>query len=181
MKRVHSAIAIAVLICTMSYVAAAQAVGSISGSVADQTGAAVPQATITVTDQNTNQSRTVMSDSTGHYAAPQLPVGVYTVAITASGFQRMETRDVVLEVKQSRTLDFELRPSTVSQEVTVQSQVAQVEVQRQDATLGQIIHADQVSELPLNGRNFVQLALLGPGTTQGRAATFLNQGASSEV
>jgi hypothetical protein len=181
MKRIHLAIAIAVFVCTMNHSAAAQAVGSVSGSVTDQTGAAVAQATVTVTDQNTNQSRTVMSDATGHYAAPQLPVGVYTVVITASGFQRLENRDVVLEVKQSRTLDFQLKPSTVSQEVTVQSTVAQVEVQRQDATLGQIIHADQVSELPLNGRNFVQLALLGPGTTQGRAATFLNQGASSEV
>jgi hypothetical protein len=106
---------------------------------------------------------------------------VYSVQASAPGFQKVETTNLILEVQQSRTIDFSLAPSTVESQVEVQAQVSQVELQRSDATLGQIIHAEQVSELPLNGRNFVQLALLGPGTTQGRAATFLNQGASSEV
>ncbi len=181
MKRTCSAIAIAILACSLTHNAAAQATASLSGNVMDQTGAAIPKATITVTNQGTNQTRMVTTDESGHYVIPQLPVSSYTVTVAASGFQRYESRDVLLEVQQARTIDFKLKPSAVAQEVTVESTVAQVEVQRQDATLGQIIHAEQVSELPLNGRNFVQLALLGPGTTQGRAATFLNQGASSEV
>ena len=69
----------------------------------------------------------------------------------------------------------------MSAEVTVSSQVAEVALQRNDASLGQLINAQQVAELPLNGRNFVQLALLGPGTVTGRAGSFLAQGPSSEV
>jgi hypothetical protein len=182
MKRVSVVIAITILACSiLSGVAAAQAVASISGTVMDQTGAAIPNASVSATDQGTNLARSVSTDTTGHYVITPLPIGVYKVVATAGGFQRTENRGVVLEVQQARTIDFKLQPSAVSTEVTVESQVSQVEVQRSDATLGQIIHANQVSELPLNGRNFVQLALLGTGTTQGRAATFLNQGSSSEV
>src|SRR4051794_31800186 len=165
MKRT-AAFAIAILICTIMTAgsAAAQAVASVSGTVMDSTGAALPNANVTAVNQGTNQSRTVTSDATGHFTILQLPVGTYSLSTTATGFKKAETRDLILEVQQSRTVDFKLEPSSVTTEVNVSSTVAQVEVQRNDATLGQIIHAEQVSELPLNGRNFVQLALLGPGT-----------------
>src|SRR5581483_6625174 len=182
MKRTCSAFALSFLICTlMTGVAAAQAVGSFSGEVTDATGADIPNATVTATNQGTNQQRTATTDASGRYVIVQLPVGTYTISASAAGFKTVQNRDVNLEVQQNRSIDFRMQPSAVTTEVVVSSQVAQVEVQKNDATLGQTIHAEQVSELPLNGRNFVQLALLGPGTTQGRAATFLNQGASSEV
>ena len=83
---------------------------------------------------------------------------------------------MTLEVQQSRTIDFGLQISGINTEVTVTSQVAEIELQRSDASLGQLINAQQVAELPLNGRNFVQLALLGPGTATGRAGSFLAAG-----
>lgn len=159
----------------------AQAVGKILGTVTDSTGAVVPGATVTARNQGTDVTREVVTDQTGHYVLPLLPIGRYTVSAALSGFRTAEVRDVSLEVGESRTMDFTLQVSAVQTEVTVTSQVAEVELQRSDATLGQVIHAEQVAQLPLNGRNFVQLALLGPGTVAGRAGSFLNAGPSSEV
>jgi hypothetical protein len=166
----------------LSVLVYAQSAGTISGTITDGTGAAVAGATVTLKNQGTGQARTAITDETGHYTVPQLPIGIYTVATTATGFRTVESRNVTLEIQQNRGVDFVLQPSSVSSEVSVVSQEAQVEVQRTDATLGQIIHTEQVSELPLNGRDFVQLALLGPGTVKGqRPGGFLNQGGSSEV
>ena len=165
-----------------AWLAHAQSVGTISGTITDGTGAVVPGATVTITNQGTSQVRTSITDDTGHYTVSLLPIGTYTVAATASGFNTVKDQNIILEVQQNRTIDLVLQPASVGAEITVSSQVAQVEVQRSDATLGQIIHTEQVAELPLNGRDFVQLALLGPGTVKGqRPGAFLNQGGSSEV
>ena len=83
--------------------------------------------------------------------------------------------------RRALTLDFTLDLAGVTTEVTVISEAQVVHLQRSDASLGQLINAQQVAELPLNGRNFVQLALLGPGTVTGRAGSFLAQGPTSEV
>ncbi|PWU03198.1 MAG: hypothetical protein C5B51_19340 [Terriglobia bacterium] len=165
----------------LSIAARAQAVGTISGTVTDSSGAVVPGATIAITNQDTGQERTATTDSVGQYAVTLLPIGAYTVAVTAKGFTRTESKNIALEVQQKRTIDLVLQPEAVGTQINVSSEVPQVEVQRADATLGQIIHTEQVSQLPLNGRNFVQLAFLGTGTVQGREGGFLNKGASSEV
>jgi hypothetical protein len=171
---------VAVLLC--AWLAYGQSVGTISGTISDATGAVVPGATITITNQGTSQVRTSTADDSGHYTVSLLPIGIYTVSATAPGFNTAKDQNVILEVQQNRTIDLVLQPASVGTEITVSSQVAQVEVQRSDATLGQIIHTEQVAELPLNGRDFVQLALLGPGTVKGqRPGAFLNQGGSSEV
>lgn len=159
----------------------AQSVGSIAGLVMDESKAGVPGATVTARNEGTGAVREVVTDGQGRYAMPLLPIGTYTVAAAMSGFQTQERSKVLLEVQQSLTLDFVLSLSAVTASVEVSSQVAEVEVRRSDASLGQLINAQQVAELPLNGRNFVQLALLGPGTVTGRAGSFLAQGPSSEV
>jgi hypothetical protein len=159
----------------------AQSVGTISGTVIDSTKAVVPGVTVTARNQGTAVTREAVTDSAGHYALPLLLTGTYTISAALSGFRTEEKINVTLEVQQSRTLDFSLQIGSISTEVTVLSQVAAVELQRSDASLGQLINAQQVAELPLNGRNFVQLALLGPGTTTGRAGSFLAQGPTSEV
>ncbi len=160
----------------------AQAIATISGTITDASGAVVSHAQVTIKNQGTGQERTAFTDDSGRYTAPQLPIGTYSVTATANGFRATENRDINLEVQQNRTIDLTLQPATVGTQITVSSQEAQVEVQRSDPTLGQIIHSEQVSELPLNGRDFVQLALLGPGTVKGqRPGDFLNQGGSSEV
>jgi carboxypeptidase family protein len=161
--------------------ARAQSVGSISGTVMDDSKAGVPGAVVTARHEGTSATREVVTDAAGRYAMPLLPIGSYTVTATMSGFRTEERSKLLLEVQQSLTLDFVLQISSISTEVTVSSQVTDVVLQRSDASLGQVINAQQVAELPLNGRNFVQLALLGTGTVSGRAGSFLAQGPTSEV
>jgi hypothetical protein len=167
--------------CTATVTASAQSVGTISGTVLDDSGAAVPGAVVTARNQGTGAVREVVSDEAGRYVLALLPIGTYTVSTSMTGFRTAEKTDVVLTVQQSLTLDFGLQISSLNTEVTVSSQVKEVALQRTDASLGQLINAQQVAELPLNGRNFVQLALLGAGTVSGRAGSFLAQGPSSEV
>ncbi len=168
------------LVLVWTAAAFGQAQGAISGTVKDSSGAVIPGVTITVRNQGTGIARETPTDQSGHFVLPLLPVGTYTVSAALSGFRTVEDRDVSLEVGQSRTMDFTLQVSAISNEVTVTSQAAQVEVQRSDATLGQVIHAEQVADLPLNGRDFVQLALLGTGTSA-TVGNFLSGSTSSEV
>lgn len=158
-----------------------QSVGSISGTVMDASKASLPGAVVSARHEGTGAVREVVADTSGRYTMPLLPIGSYTVTATMSGFQSQERNKVGLEVQASLSLDFTLEIAGLTTEVTVVSQAAAAQLQRSDASLGQLINAQQVAELPLNGRNFVQLALLGPGTVTGRAGSFLAQGPSSEV
>ena len=166
---------------TATLPASAQSVGNISGTVTDESGAGVPGATVIAKNEGTGTTREMVTDGSGRYVLALLPIGSYTISAAMTGFRTEERSKVVLEVQQSLTLDFGLKISSVTSEVTVTTEVAPVSLQRSDASLGQLINAQQVAELPLNGRNFVQLALLGPGTVAGRAGSFLAQGPSSEV
>ncbi len=159
----------------------AQSVGSIAGVVLDASKASLPGAVVTARNEGTSAVREVVVDQAGRYALPQLPIGRYTVTATMTGFQTQERSGIVLEVQASLTLAFTLPLAGVTDTVTVTSQAAVVQLQRSDANLGQLINAQQVAELPLTGRNFVQLALLGPGTVSGRAGSFLASGPTSEV
>src|SRR5579862_4691651 len=166
----------------MSGAAHAQAFATISGTVQDSSGGALVNAPVTVLNQDTGLQRAVTSDPQGHFVAPSLPIGKYTVSVSASGFQKTETKDVSIEVGQNVVVDFTLQVSTVSSQVEVVAQAAQVQVQTTDAEISQVILPQQVSELPLNGRDFAQLAWLGTGTVkQEKPGNFLNQGGSSEV
>lgn len=161
--------------------ARAQSVGTISGTVLDASKASLPGAVVTARNEGTSATREVVADEAGRFTMPLLPIGTYTVTATMSGFQTQERSGIVLEVQSSLTLEFTLPLAGVTDTVTVSGQASVVQLQRSDANLGQLINAQQVAELPLNGRNFVQLALLGPGTVTGRAGSFLAQGPSSEV
>ena len=167
--------------CTAAATVSAQSVGTISGTVKDESGAAVPGAVVTARNQGTGAVREVVTDGEGRYVIALLPIGTYTLSTSMAGFRNAEKADVTLTVQQSLTLDFGLALSALSTEINVTSQAAEVSLQKSDASLGQLINEQQVAELPLNGRNFVQLALLGTGTVTGRAGSFLAQGPSSEV
>jgi len=148
----------------------------------DATGAIVPGASITVINQGTNSSRTGRADNSGYFAFPVLPIGNYTVRVVQPGFQPSELKDASLEGQQSVQVEVRLQAASISSRVEVQADESTTTVQRADATLGQTIHAEEVADLPLNGRNFAQLALLTPGTTRGeQTSDFLNAGTSSEV
>ncbi len=157
-----------------------QATGSLTGTVQDPSSAVVPSATVTVTSQGTGATRETKTDDTGHYLLPLLPIGTYTIKVSAQGFQTVEQKDIRLQVDQSREIDFSL--STAKLQETVEISATAVAVETSNASLGQVITAQQVSELPLNGRNFVQLATLTPGTTQEtNPNSFFAGGGSSEV
>jgi hypothetical protein len=157
-----------------------QAVGSFSGTVTDKSGSSISGATVRATSDATGVSREVKTDEVGHYLIPLLPAADYTVHVEFSGFQTTEQRGVKLQVDEARTLDFSLSPAAVSSQIEVEA--AAVAVETTNPSLGQVITGQQVAQLPLNGRDFVQLASLTPGTVQEtNPNSFFTSGADSEV
>ena len=157
-----------------------QATGSFSGTVSDNSGAVVSGAKVTITAQSTNVSREAKTDDTGHYLIPLLGVADYTIRVEATGFKTSEARNVQLQIDEHRELSFKLVPAAVSTNVEVSA--TEVAVETTTPTLGQVITAQEVAELPLNGRNFVQLATLTPGTTASTSpVSFFTSAASSEA
>jgi hypothetical protein len=157
-----------------------QATGSFSGNVLDKSGAGVAGATVTVTSQATGLSRDGKTDNAGHYLIPLLSVGTYTVRVDSNGFQSAETKDLRLQVDEARELDFTLTPASVVTTVTVESEAVAIETA--NPSLGQVITSQQVAQLPLNGRDFVQLATLTAGATaETNPNSFFTSGSDSEV
>jgi Carboxypeptidase regulatory-like domain len=157
-----------------------QATGSFSGTVTDKSGAAISGAKVTATSQSTGSARDAVSDDTGHYLIPLLPVSIYTIHVEFQGFQPVETKDLRLQVDEAAEINVVLVPSSVSSSVEVSATAVTVEAT--NPSLGQVITAQEVAQLPLNGRDFVQLATLTPGTTQEtNPGSFFNGGPSSEV
>ena len=138
-----------------------QATGDFSGTVQDKTGSVISGATVKATSQGTAISREARTDDSGHYLMPLLPIGDYTIRAESQGFQPVEQKNVRLQVDEHRELDFTLAPASVTS--TVEVSATQVAVETANPTLGQVITSEQVAQLPLNGRNFVQLATLTPG------------------
>ncbi len=180
LKRYALLVAVVCSVFSLSSLVYSQANGSLSGTVTDKSGSVIAGATVKIVSQTTGITREVKTDGTGHYQAPFLAVSVYTIRIESQGFQTTEQKDIRLQVDEQREVDFTLNPASVSQTVEVSAE--EVAVETTNPTLGQVITAEQVADLPLNGRDFVQLATLTPGTTQEtNPNSFFNGGASSEV
>jgi hypothetical protein len=174
------ALGVCCLLASAAPLAFGQASGTISGTVTDVTGAAVAGVKITVTAPATGLSRDARTDNGGHYVIPLLGVATYNVLAEITGFRSEQANAVVLQTNEQRELNFTLTVATVQQGVEVTA--APVAVETANPTLGQVITSQQVAELPLNGRDFVQLATLIPGTVQEtNPNSFFNGGASSEV
>jgi hypothetical protein len=157
-----------------------QAIGSFSGTVTDKSGSTIAGATVRATSDATGLFREVKTDETGHYLIPLLPAANYTVHVEFQGFQTTEQRAVRLQVDEARVLDFTLAPAAVASQIEVEATAVAVETT--NPSLGQVITSQQVAQLPLNGRDFVQLASLTPGTTQEtNPNSFFTSGADSEV
>jgi hypothetical protein len=164
----------------VSPVVRGQATGSFSGNVLDKSGAGVPGASVVATSQGTGLARDGKTDNAGHYLIPLLPVGTYTVRVDAAGFQSAESKDLHLQIDEARELDFSLAPATVVTTVAVTGEAVAVETT--NPSLGQVITSQQVSQLPLNGRDFVQLATLTAGATaETNPNSFFTSGSDSEV
>ena len=164
-------------ICPQLY---GQATGSFSGTVSDKAGAVISGASVKVTSEETGLSREAKTDDSGHYLVPLLPVAHYSIRVESQGFQTNEQKDIRLQVDEQRELDFALAPASVTS--TVEVNATEVAVETANPTLGQVITAEQVADLPLNGRNFTQLATLTPGTTSSTSpVSFFTSAASSEA
>ena len=131
------------------------------GSVTDTTGAAVPGATVTITDVDTGSVRTITTDGQGRFAASSLMIGNYKVQVEMKGFASTTQQGLVLAVGQVAAVDFKLQVGTVSQEVTVNAGSAP-QVNTTTSETGALIEESQLQELPLNGRNAEQLVALSP-------------------
>ncbi len=138
--------------------------GRVVGTVTDSTGAAIPQATITLLNQTTGLKLTGTSNGSGEINVPAVPAGDYIATVTAPGFQT-QTQALTVRVTTSQTLIFSLKPG--EQTTTVEVTDAAALVNTTDPTLGETIEEKQITELPLNSRNAISLALLTPGVTTG--------------
>lgn len=179
-RKIFSFLVVCVSVLAICPVLYGQATGSFSGTVADKTGLSISGATVTATSQATGLAREGKTDEAGHYSIPLLPVGIYTVRVDSTGFQSSESRDLNLQVDQARELNFSLALASVSTTVTVAGEAVAVETS--NPSLGQVITSQQVAQLPLNGRDFVQLATLTAGATaETNPNSFFTAAASSEV
>jgi hypothetical protein len=137
------------------------AAGEITGIVNDQAGAAVPGATVTVTDVRTGRQRVVASSSDGVYTAPSLAPGDYRVDVELAGFKPVRREGIRLSTGEKARIDFNLAVGTVSEQVTVTADAPILRAET--ASLGTVVEHEQVVQLPLNGRTFITLASLAPG------------------
>jgi Carboxypeptidase regulatory-like domain len=158
----------------------AGATGTISGTITDSSGAVLPNVEISVTNTGTNSVFHTVTSSAGDFSATSLQPGSYTVSATAPGFQRAVTKPFILTVDQQARINLPLKPGQVTEtmEVTAES----IELDTDTAALSQEMSGDQVAALPLNGRNFMQLLLVGAGAvTVGGEQGTMRQGEGAGV
>jgi len=148
--------------------------GDISGAVTDQSGAAIPGSVLTLTDQATGAVRKTTSDSHGNFSFLQVPVGTYTITGTKEGFKTLTQKDVAVHVASVTTTAVRLEVGAITEMVTVEA--AALNLNTENGEVGNTILADQVSQLPLNGRNFIELTTLMPGTAVGGGFDNKNKG-----
>ncbi len=149
--------------------------GSILGTITDQTGAVVPGATVSLTNEGTNLTITTTTRADGTYIFTPVKIGTYRVTAEAPGFQKVSQGHLTLSIDQQLVVDLTLKPGTVMQ--TVEVTAAPPLLQTQTASVGQVVESRSVNNLPLNGRNFTFLSQLVAGVntpqadTRGNAAT----------
>jgi len=139
---------------------------SILGTVKDSSGAVVPNATLTVRNTATGQSRTATADPNGAYRLSALPVGTYEVRVEHPGFQTAVRPDVTLTVAQEAVLNFTLEVGAIEQTISVTGELPLVNTT--SGSLGSLVSEERVADLPLNGRNYIDLTLLQPGIQQNK-------------
>jgi len=180
--RLRTALVILIYI-SVSFVAEGQIVtGSIVGRALDPSGAVMPEVKVSLININTQLTRMVVTNSSGEFIFPDLPPGIYSLSATAPGFKQVELTGIRLEVAHTVNEDLHFTLGTSSQIVTVQA--APVAVESQTSSVSQVINTRQIVNLPLNGRNFMQLGLLASGVVpayESRSATITAQSGRSNM
>jgi hypothetical protein len=153
--------------------------GAISGVVKDSSGAVLVSATVRITQSDTGITSTFVTNGDGFYSAPSLRIGKYDIAVSAVGFATEAQKDIELRVQDRLNFDFTLSPGQTSTTLTVEA-VAPI-LQTEDSSMGQVVSEETMQNLPLNGRNYIQLATLGVGTSPSQRGaerdTFIANGA----
>ncbi len=166
-KKTLSSILFAVVatICFSGLAIGQEITGSIVGSVRDSNGAAVPGATVTITDPSKNNLvvRNLTTNSDGEFSAPNLTISIYTVTVEAANFKKSVNTEIKVDVGQRRSVEVTLEAGRVEEVVTVEADPVSVDLT--SPTSGTVISGDQVRELSINNRNFTQLVTLAPGVS----------------
>ena len=142
--------------------------GSIEGTVVDTSGAVIPGVAVTLTHEATGVVREVVSDAQGLFRGPLLPVGLYTVKASLSGFAPFEARNLTVTIGQTVTVRIELKPAGVAETVTVRGPIGATtpSVETTRSQMSSTVSVVAIANLPVNGRNFIDFALLTPGVTR---------------
>ena len=157
--------ALLVMLCLSGLALGQSSAGSIQGTVTDTQGAVITNAEVTITNLDTNRAVTATTNGDGLFAQPSLNPGPYKVEVKAPNFETT-TQQLTLRTEQVVNLEFKLQPGSTSQTVEVTSGAPVVDIS--SSSVGEIVTGRQVTDLPLNGRNFTQLAALVPGVTRGQ-------------
>jgi hypothetical protein len=156
------ALALAIAACLVSVPVFSQGnLGRLTGTITDQSGGVIAGATVTVKDVERGVSRTLTTGDSGEYNAPNLLPGTYAVRAEAKGFKAVERQNILLEVGKEIRVDLPLQPGEVSQTITITEAAPMVETT--NATLGGTLSNETINDLPLNGRNYINLLTLRPG------------------
>src|SRR5258708_5278030 len=140
-----------------------QTLGEITGQVTDASGALIAGAHVSITNVNTNASRTSLTTDAGVYAFPSLQPGTYNIRVEKPGFKTATSNQVEVQVQQTVRLDIALTLGQVSESIEVSGSA--VQLQAENSTVGTVIENARIVELPLNGRNYLQLVSLSPNVT----------------
>src|ERR1039458_4061643 len=162
----------------------AQTSGSISGHVADVTGAVIPDANVALKNVGTGAERSTVTTGSGDYLFPDVPPGIYDIKATHEGFKIAESKGIEVQVQQALRQDFTMAVGEVTQTVTVEATGALLQVE--NATLGTVIQNAAINELPLNGRNYLSLVALSSNantlsTSSGQAGSRLGGDRASQA
>jgi hypothetical protein len=180
MKRWSSLLILILAIFVLLTPAFAQKItGTISGVVTDPSGAVVAKATVTILNTATGLARTVTTNDFGEYTAPDLPNGTYRVTVKEPNFKESVTDKIELHVSSTAIVNIQLQLGNTSEQVTVEANT--IQVQTDSAQLGEVVEGGQVKDLPLNGRNFVELTQLQPGVSSARTYDAVGKGLKGGV
>jgi hypothetical protein len=162
---------LAIFCCAVSQINAQDPFGSIAGTVNDPQGAVVQNATVTVKNTATNAARTAVTNENGQYRILQLQPGFYEISVSAANFKKSVLENIQVQVGQTASVDVALEVGGQSETVTVTS-TAEAQIERSDNTVSGVVNTVQIENLPLNGRNFLDLAQLQPGTEKVDGGSF---------
>jgi hypothetical protein len=173
MRKWIQLVAVLAAVCLFGGTAYAQN-AQISGTLKDQSGGVLPGVTVTAKNDATGLTRSAVTEGDGSYRLPALPPGSYTITAELSGFGTESRPEVVLVIDQTAIIDFTMRPAALSETVTVAAEAPIVDTTKSDVSTS--VSTQQIQDLPVASRRWIDLAMLTPGTSQDNIRGFFYRG-----